>query len=53
MWTCPYCGNQHGMIFEDSQMTGVLCLHPDCGRMDQQDYQEIRSNPELWAESDF
>ncbi len=34
MWTCPYCGGKLGQPFEDSQLRGMLCLSPDCGRFD-------------------
>lgn len=53
MWICPYCGNKEGMIFEDEQMSGMLCLSPDCGRVDLRDPKELRIDDEYWAESDF
>jgi hypothetical protein len=31
-WTCPYCGGTYGYPFQDNQLQGMLCLHPDCGR---------------------
>lgn len=53
MWSCPHCGNQHGMMFEDQQMSGMLCMHPDCGRVDVLTAEEIRNNREQWADSDM
>jgi hypothetical protein len=37
MWSCSYCGNHTGMPYEDSQLKGMLCLHPDCGRFNPYD----------------
>lgn len=37
MWSCPYCGNYQGLLFGDSNLKGMLCLHPDCGRFDEMD----------------
>lgn len=37
MWSCPYCGNYQGLPFGDSNLKGMLCLHPDCGRFDEMD----------------
>lgn len=34
MWICPYCGGDEGQPFHDDQLSGVLCLAPDCGRFD-------------------
>jgi hypothetical protein len=53
MWTCPYCGHHHGMFFEDRQLTGVICLHPDCGRIDEIDREELKNSPELYTDSDM
>ncbi|MBO8170947.1 MAG: hypothetical protein H0Z33_03540 [Bacillaceae bacterium] len=43
MWTCPYCGSSSGMMYEDRNLKGILCLHPDCGRFDQLDEQRLES----------
>ncbi|GED70167.1 hypothetical protein BRE01_38690 [Brevibacillus reuszeri] len=32
MWTCPYCGGNHGLPFHDEHLDGMLCLGADCGR---------------------
>ncbi|MFD2371367.1 hypothetical protein ACFSO0_15690 [Brevibacillus sp. GCM10020057] len=32
MWTCPYCGGNHGLPFHDDYLDGMLCLSDDCGR---------------------
>ncbi|WP_172890890.1 hypothetical protein [Aneurinibacillus soli] len=32
-WKCPYCGSQYGMPYQDSNLVGMLCLEPNCGRM--------------------
>lgn len=29
---CPFCGSEYGMPYKDNQLTGMLCLHPECGR---------------------
>ncbi|MCF6093163.1 hypothetical protein L1765_04025 [Microaerobacter geothermalis] len=34
MWSCPFCGSHYGIPFEDQHLRGILCLHPDCGRVD-------------------
>jgi len=34
MWSCPHCGQQAGLPFQDDQLQGMLCLNPDCGRFD-------------------
>lgn len=53
MWSCSYCGNHLGMVFEDNQLSGVICMHPDCGRFEVLDREEIRRNPHLIPDSDF
>lgn len=53
MWTCPYCGNKNGMIFEDQQMSGMLCLHPECGRVEELNRDALRADREEWADSDM
>lgn len=35
MWSCPHCGNSGGVKFKDSNLKGMLCMHPDCGRFDE------------------
>lgn len=35
MWMCPYCGQNIGQPFRDTQLHGMLCLNPDCGRFDE------------------
>lgn len=40
MWTCPYCGCASGMYYHDSQLQGMLCLHPECGRFDEWDEEQ-------------
>lgn len=37
MWSCPFCGNHNGIRFQDSNLKGMLCMHPDCGRFDELD----------------
>ncbi|MEW9667698.1 hypothetical protein [Ammoniphilus sp. 3BR4] len=44
MWSCPYCGNHSGVRFKDSNLQGMLCMHPDCGRfneLDEQAYSQL------------
>ncbi|WP_019119183.1 hypothetical protein [Brevibacillus massiliensis] len=51
MWRCPYCGEAKGQPFADSQLQGMLCLNPECGRFDSaEDSQEALYE---WDSSDF
>ncbi|NGQ94076.1 hypothetical protein G3578_02670 [Brevibacillus sp. SYP-B805] len=51
MWKCPFCGGSLGQPFQDSQLHGMLCLSPDCGRFDVHDAKEERFAD--WRETDL
>ncbi len=53
MWSCPQCGNHNGMMIEDQQLSSMLCMHPDCGRVDPLDSEEVRASPDHWVDSDM
>lgn len=51
MWMCPYCGSSKGQPFSDAQLSGMLCLNPDCGRFDSTlDAEQVNSD---WDDSDL
>ncbi|WCK56134.1 hypothetical protein PP175_09590 [Aneurinibacillus sp. Ricciae_BoGa-3] len=35
MWKCHYCGSEDGMPYKDRNLSGMLCLAPDCGRFNE------------------
>ncbi|WP_169729955.1 hypothetical protein [Thermicanus aegyptius] len=47
-WSCPYCGYQHGFYFEDDQLSGMVCLRPECGRFDPFDEKEGEKREKLY-----
>lgn len=51
MWTCPYCGQSVGQPFRDSQLHGMLCLNPLCGRFD--DRTETQDSWDEWDSHDL
>ncbi|WP_232697113.1 hypothetical protein [Brevibacillus daliensis] len=51
MWNCPYCGFERGHVFQDSQLHGILCLNPVCGRFD--DSEAGIGTLDDWDTSDF
>jgi|GEM_PF-637998 len=51
-WTCPHCGGTLGQPFADSQLRGMLCLAPDCGRFDAQVAMK-ETDEDGWDASDF
>ncbi|MGC5324037.1 hypothetical protein [Brevibacillus sp. SYSU BS000544] len=51
MWTCPYCGQNMGQSFQDSQLHGMLCLNPLCGRFD--DLVDSQETLDDWDTTDF
>lgn len=53
VWICPFCGNKDGMPYEDSQLTGILCLNPECGRFQPFSKEESVGVKGFHYESDF
>jgi len=51
MWTCPYCGGNHGLPFHDEYLDGMLCLSDDCGRFVEE--ASIPDERTEWDDSDL
>ncbi|MCP1354110.1 hypothetical protein [Aneurinibacillus migulanus] len=53
MWKCPYCGSEHGMPYQDSNLTGMLCLGEMCGRFHAMTEEESKQVERHVYESDM
>ncbi|MFT9847624.1 hypothetical protein [Aneurinibacillus sp. REN35] len=53
MWKCPYCGSEYSMPYQDSNLTGMLCLEEACGRFHTMTNEESRQEERHVYESDM
>lgn len=52
-WTCPFCGSQFGYFFEDGKIAGMVCLNPDCGRIDPEKKSEEGGEEKRMVDTDL